>query len=419
LEPRLLERFGHLRLVKEIRTLLAEAREQRPLPSREQLQRRLERRLSLNLKPVINATGVLLHTNLGRAPCSEGAREAVAKASSWLPLEIDLETGRRGERGLGVERRLEALTGAEAALVVNNCAAAVMLCLSALAQGRGVLISRAELVEIGGGFRIPEVLEQSGARLIELGTTNRSRVEDYQAAINPEVALIMRVHSSNFRQIGFVQHPSLKELVALPLPVLVDLGSGALEAIEDEPTLPEALSAGAELVCISGDKLLGGPQAGLILGQRRSIERLRRHPLTRALRPGKLILAALEGTLDDWLRGRPIPVWEMIKAPMEMLRSSVERWRAALVELEAEVLEVEGCVGGGSLPGRRLPSFALAISAPSPRRLAEALRQGEPPVLGRLKGGRLLLDARSLSPLGQDEALLEALRQALLNLKER
>ncbi|MBU0549850.1 L-seryl-tRNA(Sec) selenium transferase, partial [Myxococcota bacterium] len=379
----------------------------------------LDALLHRRLGRAINATGVLLHTNLGRAPLGEGARAALAEAAGWTPIEIDLDTGLRGHRAATVEARLCALTGAEAALVVNNCAAAVLLTLTALTQGREVLVSRGELVEIGGGFRVPAVLAQSGARLVEVGTTNRTHLRDYQAAITPQTAAILKVHSSNFKQIGFVTAPPLVALAGLGLPLIVDLGSGATEDEGDEPTIHAALSAGAVAVCVSGDKLLGGPQAGIILGAAATLAPLRRHPLMRALRPGKLAMAALEGTLHDRLTGRTLPLDAMRRAPLAALRAAAEGWRAALAEvidaevIDAEVIEVEGAVGGGSLPGARLPSIALALRPPDPEALRRALLGRRPPVIGRLLNGALLLDARTIAPLGDGPALLQALREAL------
>lgn len=417
----LVERYGRARVVLAARRLVAEVRgavaEGAAVPAVEVLRGRLERRLARRLGPVINATGVVLHTNLGRAPWSEGAIAAAAGAAGYCAVELDPASGRRGRRGAGAEERLCALTGAEDALIVNNCAAAVLLALSALAAGRGVAVSRGELVEIGGGFRIPEVLGLSGARLVEVGTTNRTHLRDYREAIEDpgrDVAAVLRVHHSNFRQIGFVSRPSMAELAGLGVPLVVDLGSGALAPVADEPSVPEALEAGADVVCLSGDKLLGGPQAGVVLGRRSALAALRKHPLFRAVRPDKVTLAALEATADDWLTGRPPPVRRMIDADPEALRAAVEAWRRALPRgVEARGVEVEGAVGGGSLPGRTWPSWALAITRPDPERLRAALLAGEPPVVGRIAGGALLLDARTIVPLGQGDALVAALRDAL------
>lgn len=415
LAPALVARYGHARVVSEARAVLEAARAEIAgggrAASREALEARLVARLAVATRPVINATGVVLHTNLGRAPWPARAIEAAAAAAGYCSVEIDLESGRRGGRAAGVEARLRALCGAEAALAVNNGAAAVLLALTAVAAGRPVLVSRGELVEIGGGFRVPDVMAASGARLVEVGTTNRTHLRDFATALTPETAAVLRVHHANFRQIGFVARPALAELAGLGPPLLVDLGSGALADDEDEPTVPAALAAGAALVCMSGDKLLGGPQAGLVVGRRDLVELLRSHPLYRALRLDKVSMAGLEGTLDAWLCGEPVPVRQMIDVPLDVLRRAVEGWRDALAEtIPCSVRPVEATVGGGSLPGRVWPSYALAIRHPHPERLRAALLHGEPPVVGRVQGGELLLDARTVVPLGQGEALVAALR---------
>lgn len=415
---KLRETFGNTLTTAVARILLAEVRahttEQGEAPSLERLRADLRQRLDRRVLGAINATGVVVHTNLGRAPWSEAAVAAAVQAAGYAMVELDHATGRRGLRGAGAIDRVVACTGAEAGLIVNNCAAAVMLALSGLARGKKVLVSRGELVEIGGGFRVPDVIEESGAELREVGTTNRTHLRDYQAALGPEVAAILRVHHSNFRQVGFVTRPSLQELVGLGLPVVVDQGSGALQPIDDEPTVTEKVAAGASLVCFSGDKLLGGPQAGIIVGEQRYVSVLGRHPLMRALRADKVTLAALEATLDDWLLDRPAPVRSMIGASVDELRQAVEQWRKRLPEsVECEVVEVDGAVGGGSLPGRTWPSVALAISRPNPGRLAQALLRGSPPVLARVHRQRLYLDARTVVPMGHGEQCVEALVQAL------
>ncbi|HET6623108.1 MAG TPA: L-seryl-tRNA(Sec) selenium transferase, partial [Gaiellaceae bacterium] len=318
------------------------------------------------LRRVLNATGVLVHTNLGRAPLAEEAIARVVEvAGGYSTLEYDLERGERGSRQEHLAALLETLTGAEAALVVNNNAAAVLLALAALAEGREVVVSRGELIEIGDGFRIPDVLARSGARLVEVGTTNRTRAVDYERAIGPETALLLRVHQSNFRLVGFSELPPLAELAEVArrhgLPLVDDLGSGALGPVGDEPTPAESLRAGADLVCFSGDKLLGGPQAGIVVGRTDLVEQLRLHPLQRALRADKLTLAALEGTLSLALvadtRDR-IPVLRMLHEPLESVRGRAERL-AGLVGGEVE--ETVARVGGGALPLAELPSAACAI----------------------------------------------------------
>jgi L-seryl-tRNA(Ser) seleniumtransferase len=355
------------------------------------------------LRRVLNATGVIAHTNLGRAPLAAEALERVVEvARGYSNLEYDVVAGARGSRQAHVAGILRRLTGAEAALVVNNNAAAVMLALAALAEGREVIVSRGELIEIGDGFRIPEVLARSGARLVEVGTTNRTRAADYEAAIGPETAVLLRVHQSNFRVVGFTERPALEQLAQIAqrveLPLVDDLGSGALVDVGDEPTARASLAAGADLVCFSGDKLLGGPQAGIVLGRAELIDRLRRHPLQRALRADKLTLAALEGTLALYLdAGERIPVLRMLREDAAVVRARAERL-AGLVGGTVE--ETVARVGAGALPLAELASFACAIE----EGLATRLRMGEPPVIAILRDGRLLLDCRTLSEAEVDEA---------------
>jgi L-seryl-tRNA(Ser) seleniumtransferase len=354
---------------------------------------------------VINATGVIAHTNLGRAPLAEAALARVQEvARGYSNLEYDLAAGRRGSRQDHVAQLLRRLTGAEGALVVNNNAAAVMLALAALAEGREVIVSRGELIEIGEGFRIPDVLARSGARLVEIGTTNRTRAADYEAAIGPETAVLLRVHQSNFRLVGFTEQPNLHELAQVAqsykLPLVDDLGSGALVDVGDEPTARASLAAGAELVCFSGDKLLGGPQAGIVVGRADLVERLRRHPLQRALRADKLTLAALEGTLTLALdTPGEIPVLRMLREPAKTVRARAERL-AALVGGEVE--ETVARAGGGALPLAELPSYACAVE----EGLAAPLRLGDPPIVGIVRDGRLLLDCRTLTDEEVDDIAL-------------
>ena len=362
-----------------------------------------ERRPSL--RRVLNATGVIVHTNLGRAPLARAALERVQEVGGgYSTLEYDLAAGARGSRQEHLTGLLHRLTGAEAALVVNNNAAAVLLALAALAEGSEVLVSRGELIEIGDGFRIPDVLARSGARLVEVGTTNRTRAADYERAIGPDTALVLRVHQSNFRVVGFAERPAVGELAAVAarhqLPLVDDLGSGALFDLGDEPTAAASLAAGADLVCFSGDKLLGGPQAGIVLGAAELVERLRKHPLQRALRADKLTLAAMEGTLTlalDPARARAeIPVLRLLDEPPETVRARAERL-ARLVGGEVE--ETVARVGGGALPLAQLPSFACAVE----EELAAKLRAGEPPVVGLVRDGRTLLDVRALRDDEVDE----------------
>ena len=358
------------------------------------------------LRRVLNATGVLVHTNLGRAPLAAAALARVVEVGGgYSNLEYDLARGERGSRQDHLAELLRRLTGAEAALVVNNNAAAVLLALAALAEGREVIVSRGELIEIGDGFRIPDVLARSGARLVEVGTTNRTRSADYERAIGPDTAALLRVHQSNFRIVGFAERPQLVELAEVArrheLPLVDDLGSGALVIVGDEPTPADSLRAGADLVCFSGDKLLGGPQAGVVVGRADLVERLRRHPLQRALRADKLTLAALEGTLSLALDSRArdqIPVLRMLHESLETVRSRAARL-AALVGGEVE--ETVARVGGGALPLAELPSAACAVE----ESLAEPLRLGEPPVIAVVRDGRTLLDCRTLTDTEIDEVV--------------
>ncbi len=363
------------------------------------------------LRRVINATGVLLHTNLGRAPLAEAALARVREvAAGYSNLEYDLAEGTRGSRQHHVAGALRRLTGAEAALVVNNNAAAVLLALAALAEGREVLVSRGELIEIGDGFRIPEVLERSGSRLVEAGTSNRTRAADYDRAAGPDSAVLLRVHQSNFRVVGFTARPRLEELTAVArrhnLVLVEDLGSGAFDALQqtvarsDEPLVRESVAAGADLVCFSGDKLLGGPQAGIVVGRGELVERLRRHPLQRALRADKLTLAALEGTLalhlDPERATREIPFLRAFHEPADTVRARAERL-AALVGGTVE--ETTARVGGGALPLAELASFACAVD----EELTAPLRFGEPAVVGIVRDARCLLDCRTIADAEVDE----------------
>jgi L-seryl-tRNA(Ser) seleniumtransferase len=347
------------------------------------------------LRRVLNATGVIVHTNLGRAPLAEEALARVQEVGrGYSNLEYSLHEGARGSRQDHVASLLRRLTGAEAALVVNNNAAAVLLALAALAEGRDVLVSRGELIEIGDGFRIPDVLARSGARLVEVGTTNRTRVADYERAVGAETAVLLRVHQSNFRVVGFTEQPRLEELAAVArrhdLHLVDDLGSGAFVELADEPSARDALAAGADLVCFSGDKLLGGPQAGIAVGRGELVERLRRHPLQRALRADKLTLAALEGTLalylDDPSR---VPVLRMLREETAVVRARAERL-ASLVDGSVE--QTIARVGGGALPLTELESYACAVE----EELAAPLRAADPPVVAVVRDGRTLLDCRTL-----------------------
>ncbi len=372
-----------------------------------------------SLRRVLNATGVLLHTNLGRAPLAAAAREAVARAAEgYANLELSLETGERGSRHDHVERLLCELTGAEAAMAVNNCAGATLLAVAALAgRERSVVVSRGQLVEIGGGFRIPEVVAQAGARLVEVGTTNRTRLADYERAIEAGTGALLRVHPSNFRQLGFVEEVEIEALCALGVPVIDDVGSGVLAdglaPLEEEPAIRRSVRAGAALVCFSGDKLLGGPQAGLLVGRAEAVAAARAHPLARALRLDKLSLAALGATLGlyrDPDRARAeIPVLAMLTASGEELAARAARLAAAT---GGEVVAGVGRVGGGALPLLELHGPVVALDVPSPGELAARLRAQDPPLVGRIEAGRLLLDPRTLLG-GELEAAASAVRAAL------
>jgi L-seryl-tRNA(Ser) seleniumtransferase len=387
--------------VDAARSVLARAREEirmgaDPGDLTERVRAELAAVRAPSFRRVLNATGVIVHTNLGRAPLAPEALARVQDAArGYSNLELDLEDGARGSRQDHLAALLRRLTGAEAALVVNNNAAAVLLALAALGEGREVVVSRGELLEIGDGFRIPEVLARSGARLVEVGTTNRTRPADYERAVGPDTALLLRVHQSNFRVVGFTELPRLAELAAIArrheLPLVDDLGSGALGEIPGEPSARESLAAGADLVCFSGDKLLGGPQAGIVAGRADLVERLRRHPLQRAMRVDKLTLAALEGTLQLHLdEPARVPVLRMLGEDASVVRARAER----LAEMTGgTVEETVARVGGGALPLAELPSFACALA----EELAAPLRVGEPPVVGIVRDGKLLLDCRTLA----------------------
>lgn len=370
-----------------------------------------------NLRPVLNATGVVLHTNLGRAPLAERAIARVAEvARGYCNLELDLDEGERGSRYSHVVELVCALTGAEAALVVNNCASAVLLTLSALAMDREAIVSRGELVEIGGGFRVPDVMQQSGARLVEVGTTNRTRLADYARAIGPGTGALVKVHRSNFAVVGFTEEATTKELAGLArekgVPLFEDLGSGALvplhgEGLTSEPTVASVIAAGADVVSFSGDKLLGGPQAGLVVGKRELIARLEKHPLNRALRIDKLTVAALEATLElyrDGLDATHVPARALLTAKREVLEARARKLAAALGALGVKhrVVEVKGRVGGGSMPLAEPPSYAVAVEGAPAAKLHERLRAGAPPVVARIADDELWLDVRCLSDADVD-----------------
>jgi len=398
-------------------------------PSNEQILARAESHLIAwtkpTLRPVINATGVILHTNLGRAPLSNAAIRAMDEVSrGYSSLEFDLDSGKRGSRLLHAEAVLQKLTGTEAALVVNNCASAVLLVLTALAGRKRVIIPRSQLVEIGGGFRIPDVMKQSGARLVEIGTTNKVRLADYEEAMTPSVspALVMRAHRSNFKMIGFTEEPELIEIIQAAhkhnIIFADDLGSGALldtkkYGMEHEPMVQESIAAGADVVMFSGDKLLGGPQAGIIVGKAELIAKLKKHPLARAVRADKTCLAALTATLLHYLKDeaeREIPIWRMVSMPLDNVRDRAEHWKREIGC--GEVVPSESTIGGGSLPGENFPTWALSLTVKSPDKFLAKLRKQSPPIIARTESDRLLFDPRTIL-LEQESALLSALRSLL------
>ncbi|HZB97466.1 MAG TPA: L-seryl-tRNA(Sec) selenium transferase [Candidatus Sulfotelmatobacter sp.] len=372
----------------------------------------LERRLHPGPHRVINATGVVIHTNLGRAPLSADARAAAEEASGYCDLEYDAASGKRGSRQEHIAPLLTSLTGAADAVVVGNNAAAVLLVLRALCHGREVLVSRGEAVEIGGGFRIPEVMRESGARMVDVGTTNRTRARDYETALTPRTVAIVRVHPSNFAITGFTERPSTSECADVAhrhgLILIEDAGSGALHdpaAIDrrlgDEPVLAQLIAAGADVVTASGDKLCGGPQAGLIVGRADLLAKVRRHPLMRALRPDKLVIAALAATLAGHLGGHAIaevPVLRMLSRDLESLEATARQWqeRLAAEGIHADVEQTDSAVGGGSLPGATLPTACLTLKC-KPERMLAALRRGTPPVIARAAEGKVWLDPRTVS----------------------
>ncbi|HVA24525.1 MAG TPA: L-seryl-tRNA(Sec) selenium transferase [Chloroflexota bacterium] len=420
---------GRARHVLAARRVLADARTRiaagEPAPSAELLASLLlaivQAERTPHLRPVINATGVILQTNLGRAPLSEAALEAMLLvASGYSNLEYDLGQGQRGSRQTGIGSLIAAVSGAQAGLVVNNNASAILLTLAGLAAGKDVLVSRGQLVEIGGGFRIPDVLRQSGARLVEVGTTNRTYVRDFEAAMTPATAAILRVHPSNFVQSGFVQQPDLADLAALArargVLMLDDLGGGALldtasVGLAHEPTVQESVASGVDIVCFSGDKLVGGPQSGILAGDETLLRTLAGHPLARAVRLDKLSLAALEATLRLYLIGEAadvVPVWRMLRrSPAEIAVQAAtwaERFQAA--GLPATVLTGVSTVGGGSLPGETLPTSLVALPTVAVEALARRLRTGEPAIVARIQRDSLLLDARTVAHREEERLLL-------------
>ncbi|MGB2911433.1 MAG: L-seryl-tRNA(Sec) selenium transferase [Anaerolineales bacterium] len=421
--------YGRPLTLDAIRSVLDKVRlryaEASTIPDRESLLEQVGSKLqnwtAPTLRDVINATGVILHTNLGRAPLSQAALDAIRSvASGYSTLEYDLRKGKRGTRLVHAESLLKRITGVSAALVVNNNAAAVMLALTALARRRAVVIARTQLVEIGGGFRVPDVMKQSGARLVEVGTTNRVHLADYESALDESPVMILRAHRSNFRIIGFTTEPSLTELASLArrvgIPLVDDLGSGSLLdtsrfGLGHEPMVQESLAQGADLVCFSGDKLLGGPQAGIIVGRADLVAKLKKHPLARAIRADKLCLAGLSATLLHYLKDeaeQEVPVWRMIAMPTEQIRERAQNWVEVIGH--GEVIDGESTVGGGSLPGETLPTFTLALRVRGPNRFLARLRESNPAIIARLDDDRVVLDPRTVLP-EQEGALLDGLRR--------
>jgi L-seryl-tRNA(Ser) seleniumtransferase len=428
----LVNEFGRARVVEALRQQVAAERGAGVgVENPERLLRvgaTLRAAVAPKLRRVINASGVILHTNLGRAPLSRAAIDALSVGAGYSNLELDLESGRRGERAALLSGLLIQLFGCEAAFVVNNNAAAILLALTALCKGKEVIVSRGQQVEIGGSFRIPDVMRLSGARMVEVGTTNRTRQDDYEQSITPRSAALLRVHTSNFRVAGFTEATSLAEMAAVAhshtLLLIDDLGSGAIAAIADEPTVAESLEH-SDVVTFSGDKLFGGPQSGIVLGRGDSgaaaVRKMTRHPLARAVRIDKLTLAALEATLQQRLTGRldEIPVERMIRTSVEDVRRRAAMWSVKLEERGVVVTLVAGesAVGGGSLPGHSLPTMLLALPGPASR-LAAALRDGDPPVIARIEKDACCLDARTVLK-GEDETLIDSVEVAVRSVAVR
>jgi L-seryl-tRNA(Ser) seleniumtransferase len=432
LQP-ILEKVGRPLTLDALRAVLKEIRqsaqkEGKAIPGEKQIIRivreKIDSWLMPTLHPVINAAGVVLHTNLGRAPLSHDTLRAINDvAGQYNNLEFDLTTGKRGHRSIHASQTLARVTGAEAGFMVNNNAGAVLLTLSALAAGKNALVSRTQLIEIGGGFRIPDVMRQSGANLIEIGTTNRVHLYDFENALEAsEIALILIAHHSNFKLIGFHSEPSLADIVSIAhryrVPVLHDVGSGALRNTEDyglahEPMVQESIQAGCDLVCFSGDKLLGGPQAGIIVGKESLLKSIRTHPLARALRAGKLTLVGVTANLEHYLKNEAetkIPIWRMIARPLVDIKQSTENWREYLGT--GEVVPGYSTVGGGSLPTEEMPTFLFVLTPNSPDQFLKQLRESQPTIIARIENDRVLFDPRTVFP-EQEGVLLRKLREIL------
>ncbi len=429
----LIEAFGRPLTLDALRLTLDETRArfkadpETALPSTDLILSQAESHLSVwtasTLLPVINATGVILHTNLGRAPLSNATIQAMGDvASNYSNLEYDLFKGKRGSRLIHAEAILQKLLNVEAVLVVNNNASAVLLVLSALANRKRVVIGRSQLVEIGGGFRVPDVMKQSGAKLVEVGTTNKVRLSDYKDAFEEKTAVVMRAHRSNFKIVGFTEEPELGQIVEAAhmrnVIVVDDLGSGALVdtakyGLAHEPTVQESLAAGADIVCFSGDKLLGGPQAGIIVGKKDLLDKVKKHPLARAVRADKTCLAGLTATLTHYLKDeaeREIPIVRMMSMTLEQVRGRAEAWREAIGQ--GEVVRSESTVGGGSLPEETMSTYVLALNVQSPDKFLKKLREANPPVIARVENDQIFFDPRTIHE-EQGEKLLSILRSLL------
>jgi L-seryl-tRNA(Ser) seleniumtransferase len=427
---KLVKEFSHDQVVKALRTSLDLFRQRHlkegiKLPDQKELLNQTANLLLIwltpSLQPVINASGVIIHTNLGRAPLSLDALAAVeAVAGGYSNLEFDLSSGIRGSRLVHAESLLQQLLGVESALVVNNNASAVLLALTVLTKGRKVIISRSQLVEIGGGFRIPDVLRHSGTELVEVGTTNKVHLFDYENAFTEDTVAVMRAHTSNYAIVGFTSEPDIREIASSAhqagLWFFDDLGSGALldtspYGLKHEPTVQESLEADADLVCFSGDKLLGGPQAGIILGKKELIDQLKSHPLARAIRADKMALAALSATLGHYLKGEAlekVPVWQMISADRNSIKTRAKEWKKKLKM--GEVIESSSMVGGGSLPGETLPSWVWALEMDHPQEFLSILRQGKPAIVGRIENDLVIFDPRTV--LQEQESIFIELIEA-------
>ena len=433
----LIAAYGRPLTLDALRSVLDEARAslksnpQTVAPENALILSQAESRLSVwvrpTLQPVINATGVILHTNLGRAPLSNATITAMNEVSlGYSNLEFDLETGKRGSRLIHAEDVLKKLLGVETAVVVNNNASAVLLTLSALATRKRVIIARSQLVEIGGGFRVPDVMKQSGAKLVEVGTTNKVRLSDYEEALAESSGLVMRAHRSNFKLVGFTEEPELNDIVDVAHKagtiVVDDLGSGSLldtakYNLAHEPTVQESLAAGVDVICFSGDKLLGGPQAGVIVGKADLIAKIKKHPLARAVRADKTCLAGITATLLHYLKDeaeREIPIWKMISMPVDEVKAQAEKWAHELGVGSVEASEAT--VGGGSLPGESFPSFVLSLNVKSPDKFLKKLREQNPPIIARTENDKILFDPRTVLP-EQERTLLTILYSLSTELK--